>query len=255
MFNYCTGDRQIKELLVECKNTEQGCSWTGPLRDKVDHVIKSCDYTMVICKHEDIGCTQKATKKRIREHEEDDNVHFPLLLGAVKKVRGYNNVANGDGKIIKVDKYQMYKENNSKVRSEPFYSHPDGYMMFLLVAPNGIEEAKDTHVSVGVFLTEGPNDKDLPWPFAGTVSVTLLNQKLDDYHHELIEEIEKKEKIQSNSFVYIRLKFISQTALTGKPNKQYLSNDTVYFKVTVETKEHKPWLHRDSILTCSEYEN
>ncbi len=225
------------------------------MRDKSDHVIKSCDYTVAICKHEDIGCTQKATKKRIREHEEDDNVHFPLLLGAIKKVRGYNNVASGDGKIIKVEKFQTYKEKNSIVRSEPFYSHPDGYKMCLLVVPNGWEEAKNTHISVGVELLDGPNNKDLPWPFAGTVSVTLLNQKLDDYHHQVIEEIEKEENIHphSPSYVYTELKFISQTALTGKPNKQYLLNDRLYFRVTVETKEHKPWLHRDSILTCSEY--
>ncbi len=111
-----SGEGQIYDLLVECD--KQGCSWTGTLRDKHDHMTKSCDLVMVNCNHDGIGCTQKATKKLIREHEEDDNIHLPLLLEAVKIIRGHENVVNDDRNVIKVEKYQIPNVQATKFNSQ-----------------------------------------------------------------------------------------------------------------------------------------
>ena len=70
--------------------------------------------------------------------------------------------------------------------------------------------SNNTRVSVGVFQTEGPNVKDLPWPFAGTIRVTLLNQKLDDYHHERMKNVKHTATL---TIVFSMLKYIWQKSL------------------------------------------
>ena len=39
-----------------------------------------------------------------------------------------------------------------------------------------------THVSVFACLVKGRNDDNLPWPFTGEVTFTLLNQLEDENH-------------------------------------------------------------------------
>ena len=66
--------------------------------------------------------------------------------------------------------------------SPPFYTSPGGYKMCIKVHADGSGDAADTHVSVYVYLMRGKNDDNLPWPFTGEVTVTLLNQLEDENH-------------------------------------------------------------------------
>ena len=43
-------------------------------------ITMSCDFTVIPCKYVVIGCSEKRTKKRMREHEEDASTHFPCHL-------------------------------------------------------------------------------------------------------------------------------------------------------------------------------
>ena len=55
--------------------------------------------------------------------------------------------------------------------------------MCVRVDANGYDDAADTHVSVFASLMKGRNDDNLPWPFTGEVTFTLLNQLADKNHH------------------------------------------------------------------------
>ena len=48
--------------------------------------------------------------------------------------------------------------------------------MCIGVNANGSGAATGTHVSVFAYLMKGKNDDNLPWPFTGEITITLLNQ-------------------------------------------------------------------------------
>ena len=62
--------------------------------------------------------------------------------------------------------------------SSPFYTHLKGYKMCLKVNANGRTLRDGTH-NIGVFLhlMSGQFDDELEWPFQGTITVQLLNQR------------------------------------------------------------------------------
>ena len=55
--------------------------------------------------------------------------------------------------------------------------------MGLVIHPLGIEEGKDTHLSLFLYLMKGPHDDELTWPLRGKFEVKLLNQISDCEHH------------------------------------------------------------------------
>ena len=71
----------------------------------------------------------------------------------------------------------------TEFKSPSFYTSTDGYNMCIFVYPNGNGDSIGTHVSVYVRILNGRNDKNLTWPFIGTVQIELLNQLADQKHH------------------------------------------------------------------------
>ena len=68
--------------------------------------------------------------------------------------------------------------------SPPFYTHPRGYRMCLLIdigGPGG--QPKGTYMSVYLNLTRGEYDGFLKWPFRGSVTVSMLSSKEEKAHH------------------------------------------------------------------------
>ena len=55
--------------------------------------------------------------------------------------------------------------------------------MCIKVYANGRGDGAGIHVSVYAYLVQGRNDDNLPWPFTGKVTITLLNQLADENHH------------------------------------------------------------------------
>lgn len=110
--------------------------------------------------------------------------------------------------------------------------------MNIEVCANGVSKGKGTHISVFVHIREGTHDNELKWPFVGDVTYVLLNQEKDEDHHK------KKTRITNASNLIVgsnwgRPCFISHAELSNKP---YLKNDSLYFRVSVEIADHKPWL-------------
>ena len=145
----------------------------------MNHVTVSCDFTTIPCKYEVIGCSEKRTRKRMRDHEEDASTHLSLCLDAVKKLTQIVCTLPQDVNEISVPDYRTKKENNECFYSNPFIRR--GYKVRLLVWPNGIDEARNCYVSVGVEFQDGPYGV-LTQNFRGKCSILLLNQLQPDDH-------------------------------------------------------------------------
>ena len=89
-----------------------------------------------------------------------------------------------------MDEFELHKTNDEDWCSEPFYTHPRGYKMCVLIFANGVNEGRGNHVSLYTCFMRGEYDDELLWPFQGKIAVELLNQKTDDLedggHHECI---------------------------------------------------------------------
>ena len=267
------------EIIVLCHN--EGCTKTMKHHMIEDHVEDDCEYTEVSCKYANIGCEIKLKRKDMRAHEEDDKIHLHLALGAVVELKDKNvqlqdtslllrdtisrmeyglQLANQEIKLLskeietwkgqrftimtfKLTNYHHKMWNDKDFMSPSFYTSPGGYHMSIKVYANGYGVSKGTHVSVYSPILEGRNDSNLKWPFIGSVKIELLNQLKDDNHHIKTVLI----KIEHNAQVRSALgysQFISHSMLDHNPssNTLYLKDNTLYFRVSVEVSDHKPWL-------------
>ena len=146
---------------------------------------------------------------------------------------------------FKLTDYQHKVENDEDFMSPPFYTSPEGYHMSIKVDANGNGNGEGTHVSVFVYILEGRNDSKLKWPFIGSVKIELLNQLEDGNHHikTLPYKMEHNTRVGDNrNWGYSH--FIPNSKLHHNPPKkiQYLKDDTLYFRVSVEVPDHQPWL-------------
>ena len=115
--------------------------------------------------------------------------------------------------------------------------------MEVKVYANGDTDGQGTHVSIRAPILEGKHDAGLKWPFVGIVTLTLLNQLSDVNHHTSVLIISPEDDAVMGSN-WGRPKFIPHSALAYDQfkNTHYLKDDTLYFRMSVEVADHKPWL-------------
>ena len=152
--------------------------------------------------------------------------------------------------VFKMPEFSQHKSSKHGWYSPPFYSHHGGYKMCIRVDANGFGEGAGTHVSVFGSLMKGRNDDNLPWPFIGKVTFTLLNQLEDKNHHtrtiSLEQDNEAGWRVVDGEFAatgFGQYTFISHNKLYAPWNCQYLKDDCLYFRVKVQATT--------SWLTCT----
>ena len=161
-------------------------------------------------------------------------------------------VSDHDLNVFKFTDYAKRKSCNSSVFSPPIYSSPGGYKMCIEVIPNGGGRGKGTHVSVYAYLMHGENDDHLPWPFAGTVVIELLNQLTDQNHLSVSIKMTKDKGTSQRVLDDDRAKtgrgrtlYIAHSSLdyNDAENCQYLKDDCLYFRLQINSVvSSKPWL-------------
>ena len=205
---------------------------------------------MTSCKYKSIGCDVQLIRKIMGAHEQDDKAHIHQALSTVVKLqedqkKSANAIAllKRGSIVFKVTDYEKKRANNEIVLSRSFYT-ADGYNMCIEVDTNGDSEGKGTHVSVYERILKGDYDEELNWPFIGTVKFELLNQLDDANHHHVSTNISKENKACIGGTSWGSTMFIPQSKLSRDPvnNTQYLKDNTLYFRVTVELSDRKPWL-------------
>ena len=145
---------------------------------------------------------------------------------------------------FKLMNYQKRKENDQRVQSPSYYTSPNGYHMALQVFANGQGVNKGTHLSVFAPVFKGKYDAQLKWPLIGKVTFTLLNQLEDKNHYQNSVILTDEQDAQVGGAAWGRLQFIALSALDYNQanNTQYLKDDTLYFRMSVEPADNKPWL-------------
>ena len=184
-------------------------------------------------------------------HEKDDKLHFHIALDKVvsleEEITTIKNTIK-DKEItylltFKLNEFQKKKDNNDEYFfSTTFYSSPNGYHMQVQVYANGYAAGRGTHVSVLVHMLQGGHDAELKWPFIGNVTIQILNQLEDRNHHERIVHIKETNMVVGENWGCHE--FIPHSKLANDPvkNTQYLKDNTLYFRVSVDIPDHKPWL-------------
>ena len=128
------------------------------------------------------------------------------------------------------------KRGHSDWQSDPFHSHPGGYMFKLSIDTNGHMEAnKVTHISADLWSQKGEYDGKLSWPIKVTAHLQLLNQRGDHKHAvaTLNTECNKDDYLCFNMYKEIARKSIAHSELgyNAVKDTQYLINDSLWFRL------------------------
>ena len=255
------------KMIIECSNTPH-CKAKFPRETKHAH-LSTCQYQVVGCKYSEFGCKKMPFRKNLQEHENDDNAHLRIAMNTVlllntqctllKKQCLLNtqlhcsNMKDQLGliKIFKMPSFKGKQTNNNEFFSDPFYTHPRGYKVVINIDTNGYDECKGTHVSVWVYLMRGEYDDQLEFPFKGTIKFELLNQLEDENHHcesythdgtlDCSKRVIDGERSDTARGVQA---FIPHEDLghNATKNCQYLQDDCLVFRISVDVPSYKPWL-------------
>ncbi len=246
-----------KKKIISCTN--EGCTMEMECMKIKNHLSKECEHTVISCKYMSIGCDVKLKRKDMRAHEQDDKAHLNKALDGMIKLgekmtqlqndndtltEALKNKVDKKAMIFKVTEFPKKKDNNESFESSPFYTSPNGYHMDIRVYTNGYEEGEGSHVSVVAFVIEGKFDDDLNWPFVGKVTFELLNQLEDKNHHSMELELTPEVNIHAGGDGRGHPEYIHHSELSRDwiYNTQYLKDDTLYFRISVEVSDCKPWL-------------
>ena len=241
------------KVIIPCPNTD--CKASVPRCDLSAH-RSTYEFEKVPCKYAGIGCEEELLRKDLQQHEMDDALlHLHLTIKTVSELQKKmkligDNVATCPC-VFKMPQYHQHKSSKQEWYSPPFYTHPRGYKICLGVDANGYDN--DTHVSVYTYLMKGKNDDNLPWPFTGKVTITLLNQLEDENYHtcktSFSQDNEASRRVVDREMAttgYGKQLFIPHNKLDYDEDfdkVQYLKDDCLYFQIKAKTPEPvKPWL-------------
>ena len=71
--------------------------------------------------------------------------------------------------------FSEHKASNKEWRSPPFYSHPGGYKLCLVVFANGVGSREGTCLSSSFCFMQGEYDDILTWPKGMNINIELFN--------------------------------------------------------------------------------
>ena len=224
-----------EQFPVECPNA---CSVENLKRlELASHLEEQCPLQVIQCPFTSAGCTVQLPRREMEEHEDKairQHLRMMMSLLQLKESHPSPAVSVNDShsqylyslppvKFLITDFLQK-KKSNAKWVSPPFYSHPQGYKLCLVVYPNGVHRGKDTHVSIFVDILTGKHDSHLFWPLDTDVLIELCNWR--DYRgHERTLSFYRtgKEKLKRSTFL---VKFVQQSSLSN-----YLMDGCVHLRV------------------------
>lgn len=178
--------------------------------------------------------------------EEDLLQHTQKIADMDQRVQTLETLSTNGVLIWKLDKWgQKLSESkagrNLSLDSPSFYTSKYGYHMKARVYPNGDGAGRNTHVSLFFVLCRGHFDELLPWPFKQKVTFMILDQEsgtrhiCDTFRPDPQSQSFKKPTTDMNLASGCPL-FVSHELLTVS-QRRYVSNDTLYVKVAVDTSD------------------
>ena len=193
---------------LRCPN-EPGCHAMITRANLEDH-LEECPEQLLACKFAYAGCTTIVRRKNLEEHlRVDSERHHRLCKERVEQLSAIVlasqlNAAGGESSevgggicyrpwlcnpclkeqptpphILAIDFQTRFG-----AESDLFYSHPGGYKFQLHVVVSF--DHGNAYISASVHLLEGENDDHLMFPFKGTLTLSLMNQRMDRGHQEKV---------------------------------------------------------------------
>ena len=243
-------DMICEKKILPCSNA--GCTQTMERQQITEHVRTQCPYTVISCKYKGIGCTSRLKRRDMAAHEKDDHLHLHMALDAVNTLQDTVNTLKSLSVTSKGSEFMTFEVPGYKemvavgvFTSPSFYTHPYGYHMAVTVHwGTALNLFQFKHVSlfmhVSARILEGAYDTALKWPFRGKVNIEVLNQ-LEDKNHIMRTCHITDGSVGSNVDAPQGIPHYELGHNSFK-NTQYLVDDTLYFRVSVEVADHKPWL-------------
>ena len=252
-------DDTCEKKIVPCPNA--GCTKTIQ-RKKVKRHLAKCVYSEIPCKYQRLGCDVKMMRRDMPAHEEDDKLHLHMALDKVinmeeeittmkqqivtmKQQReddATKVLRNGASLTFELTGFAKKKDDN-KFSSSTFYSSPKGYHMRIDVYANGNGTGMGTHLSIYVRILKGKYDDKINWPLVGKVTCEILNQLEDNNHFiRIIQMNQEDNTLVKKCWGYYKTCPHAELSHDPVMNTQYLKDDTLYFRVSVDIPDHKPWL-------------
>ena len=157
---------------VSCPNE---CGATLLLRDVERHVSDDCPLTVITVQvrrkdlppHHTLVSAQVAARVSDVRQELSE---FKKEVATLTRVSAFGPIE------MTLVNFAAAKRRNAVWGSSPFYSDFQGYKFHVAIATNGLNAAKNTHVSVAIYLMRGSFDSQLRWPFQGRLTIQLLDQ-------------------------------------------------------------------------------
>ena len=219
-----------------------------------------------MCFSEEIQALEDVQKKefgKIDKEIEKEGVAVVQMGGSLARLRDVLMIKNDPDKhfptppiTFTLDNFHERKLNREIWFSPHFYSHKYGYKMQLKVFPNGTGEGAGTHISIFVVIVPGEFDDLLTWPFCGTITVHLINQRKNGHavvykvYYTTVDNLQYREKPRldvhdENRMGWGTFKLIAHTELGEGAGvfaeREYLKNNCLSFcvwNITVFTQHH-----------------
>ena len=240
------------------------------------HVTSVCPAVVVPCKYEHVGCDVKVRdhemcfflcavmsskdaneiskvlslvfqvrRDALQQHEETSmKRHLDLACAKLKELEVGCYRFNCVPYIWKVSHFgkilQEAKQGKvTTIRSDPIYNSPQGYKMEIHIIPNGNGKAKDSHLSVYLFMMKGEYDSILSWPFQQEITFTLIDQQQQEgnrkdlstsFKADASEEFFGRPVHKVNDAGRGFPRFVSHEVLQ---TRRYVVDDTIFLKIEV----------------------
>ena len=245
---------KLQKLTASLKNEyERMNSSVSSLNKKLKEQAETHDRTSKIALG--VKQTNEIMRKKLDMHINKHEQSISELKQAIANQKREHDMQVKKQEQIK-ETFELSEFSTLKADKEEFhtlfYTSSRGYKMCVNVHANGYGAGKDTHVSVYASLMKGDNDHFLTWPFTGTVTLELLNQLEDKNHHKVCVRFQA-DGAHSRRVVgrgrergeeWGVAKFVSHADLTynRRNNCRYLKDDKLFFRVSVQVPDYKPWL-------------
>ena len=229
-------DAVCKKKPVLCPHSE--CD-SRIQRQGIKRHLENCSYEEILCKYAKLGCGTKVKRKDALKHEAsaDAGNHKELALQTTLRLHDIVSKLNitCSPATFALSGYTKRKAQDRVVIPPPFYTSHRGYNVALEIHMKNREIE-----ALFVQMKQGLHNSKLKWPFTGKVTIELLNQIEDQNHAKLIEF--NTESIAQRDKKKFDVKGCLSEQIQKSTSTQYLKDDTLFFRVTVEAFSHKSWL-------------
>ena len=196
---------------LPCPN-QPGCGAMTTRATLEDH-LEECPEQLLECTFAPAGCTAIVSRRHFEDHlrveaekhnrlwKQRIETLSAVVLTSPLNVAGNDSSEIGGGicyrpwlcnpclkeqptppYILTIEHQTASVSGRYEAQSVPFYSHPGGYKFQLHVVVS--LDHGSNYIGARIHLLEGGNDDNLMFPFKGTLTVSLMNQRSDGEHQE-----------------------------------------------------------------------